>query len=274
MSVTEKTSRSNVQIDSRAPVGAINERLGSVKVLSLEDADKAAVTLLQAFVEDSLSKLLLCHVSDRVLREKLEFELYRAYIKQHILKGICVGIGEAEDSFETVGVWALPDSEDRGLDSFGTMMQSGFGKLWENLDLKGRDKVFDGLLPLLHNTCEEIMLTDPRFLNKNVYTLVYLGSVARARGKGNTRLMFEFMFKNYIDAEPDNITYLESSSAANLPIYERFGFRSYREIILGKKEDNYIEGIDYAVMNVMIRGPNGETWVTKNNDVLNSSSKL
>lgn len=269
----QKTSRSNVQIDSSAPVGAISERLGLVKVLSLEDVDKAAVTLHQAFVDDNLSKLLLCHVSDRELREKLEFELYRAYIKQHILKGLCLGIGEAEDSFETVGVWALPDSRDRGLESFSNMMQSGFGTLWETLDNQGRDKVFDGLLPLLHNTCEEIMLTDPRFWNKNVYTLVYLGSVERARGKGNTRLMFEFMFKNYIDAEPDNITYLESSSTANIPIYEKFGFHKYSEIVLGKKKDNYVEGIDFAVMTIMIRGLNGETLVAKNN-VLNSSSKL
>lgn len=70
------------------------------------------------------------------------------------------------------------------------------------------------------------------------------------------RKMFNHTFEKYIDPI-NSITYLESSAIRNLPIYERFGFRAVTDIYLGDKEDP--QG-DNARMDVMVRGPKGETW--------------
>lgn len=235
-----------------------------VRILQQKDVEKAAGCLLKAFESDSLAQLLTCHVSTAYEKQKINRHLYEAYLRQHILKGICLGIGESKEEFETVAIWSKPTSYDEGIESFDTLMESGYGKLWEIAGAAGRDKIFNGMLPLLHDTCTDIMTSDARFADKGVYTLVYVGSVASARGKGNTRAMFDFMFKNYIDVDgEDNITYLESSSPDNIPIYERFGFHFYRDIVLGdKSRPDAVEGTHYAVMNVMIRDTRGKDWTT------------
>lgn len=223
---------------------------------------KAASTLLQSFKTDSLARLLTNHISDLNDKDKLEYAMYECYLRQHIAKGVCLGIGESETEFETVAIWSTPTSADNGLDSFANLMDAGYHKLWEMAGDEGREKIFKGMLPLLHDTAERILSTDSRFMDKGLYTLVYLGSVASARGKGNVRLMFDFMFHNYIDLPgTSNMAYLESSSPDNIPIYNRFGFHFYEDIMLGSRDGpDAKEGEDYAVMNVMIRGSFGEDW--------------
>ncbi|KAI5963097.1 uncharacterized protein KGF55_002889 [Candida pseudojiufengensis] len=243
-----------------------------VRYLQEKDIYKAALTLKDAFSNDSLSKLLVCHIKDHYKRDYCELLLYEAYIKQHLQKGIVLVQGENDINFETVSIWSHPKSEDEGLDSFFTLMQSGFDKVWENFEEKGRNKIFseDGMLTLLHDSCERIINNDLRFKNKPIYTLVYVGSTKQAQGKGNLRKMFEFMFKNYID--PNNaLAYLESSSPNNIPIYEKFDFHFVEDIMLGENDfEGAIEGEDYAIMNVMIRGIKGQDWskinVSKSNN--------
>lgn len=267
-SSTSKVSSSDDD-SSKLPRSSQTGSLGSnIKILNYEDSPKAAITLLKAFDNDSLAKLLVSDLNDHQLKRDFELALYEAYVRQHISKGLCLGINESDDEFETVAVWSCPDSVERGLESFSTLMESGYGKVW-NLGCEGsRNKVFNGLLPLLEHTNERIVTTDPRFKGKGVYTLVYVGSTANARGKGNARKMFDYMFQNYIDLpDTSNITYLESSSVSNIPIYEKFGFKFYEDIILGDKVDeNSIEGEDYAVMNIMIRDTLGHDW-TKDDDI-------
>lgn len=178
---------------------------------------------------------------------------------------------EKEDKFETVAVWALPDSDDNGMESCATLMECGFYKVWLLCDDEARNRIFKGMMPLLHDTFERIYHTDPLLKDKNVYTLVYLGSVKEARGKGNSRKMFEYMFEKYIDASPDNIAYLESSSANNIPIYNKFGFKWYEDIVLGNSTDG-VAGKDYAVMNVMVRDVYGRDW--NKGDELSSLSEV
>lgn len=235
-----------------------------VRVLGMKDVEKAAGCLLKAFENDSLAGLLTCHLGTEYEKQKLNRCLYECYLRQHILKGICLGIGETKEEFETVAIWSIPTSVDEGIESFDTLMEAGYGKLWEMSSELGRDKIFNGMLPLLHDTCEEILSTDSRFIGKGVYTLVYVGSVESARGKGNLRAMFDYMFKNHIDvAKENNIAYLESSSPTNIPIYERFGFHFYKDIELGERNrPNAQEGKHYAVMNVMIRDTRGKDWTT------------
>ncbi|KAF3990295.1 hypothetical protein FT663_03238 [Candidozyma haemuli var. vulneris] len=237
-------------------------KLDRVRQLTFDDVPKAARTLSEAFAQDALARLITCHIKDPKQKDKVNILLYEAYLRQHIAKGICLGIGETDDAFETVAIWATPSSVSDGLESFHTMMTAGYGKLWDAAGAEGQDKVFNGMLPLLHDTCAKIFATDRRFKGKGVYTLVYLGSIAAARGKGNVRTMFDYMYQKYIDLpNSDNLAYLESSSPDNIPIYNKFGFHFYQNIALGdKNKPSAQEGEDYAVMNVMIRGPHGKDW--------------
>jgi hypothetical protein len=188
-------------------------------------------------------------------------------MRQHILTGVCIGLGETDDAFETVAMWSLPDSIERGMESFSILMKAGYGTVWDLYGEEGRQKIFDGMMPLLHDACAEILSSDSRFKGKNVFTLVYLGSTKAARGKGNARKMFEYMFEHYISPCPDNIAYLESSSPDNIPVYNKFDFHFVKDIMLGEKGPGSIEGKDYAIMNVMIRGTNGHDWTKDENSL-------
>lgn len=242
------------------------DKFSNVKLLDYKDVEKAVVTLIEAFSTDSLAELLASDLKSSQLKKDFEVLLYTAYLRQHISKGIVLGINESSECFETVAIWSHPDSIGQGLDSFTTLMESGYGKLWNSTDEITREKVFHGMLPLLHDTFEHIISNDTRFRGKGAFTLVYLGSTKNARGKGNVRKIFDYMFANYVDLTNSNhICYLESSAASNIPIYERFGFKFYKDIMLGSKSENSIEGRDYALMNVMIRDSFGNDW-TKDPD--------
>ncbi|CAK9440100.1 uncharacterized protein LODBEIA_P42000 [Lodderomyces beijingensis] len=238
----------------------------SIRQLTNKDVTKAAWTLLEAFEEDSLSKLLMRHITDIRERKFCELSLYEAYLRQHIAKGIVLGQGETSAGFETVSIWSTPDSEARGLDSFTNLMEAGYGKVWNLSGAEGREKIFNGMWPLLHDSCERITHGDVRFRGKGVYTLVYVGSTVAARGKGNLRKMFSYMFENYVDTGAGSLTYLESSSVVNIPIYEKFGFHVVENIMLGEKFEGAVEGEHFAVMNVMIRGIKGHDWTKDSAD--------
>lgn len=238
--------------------------------LTLQDVPKAAKTLCEAFAEDSLAKLLVCHFPTKEEQIRCETLLYAAYLRQHIAKGIVLGINESETDFETVAIWSHPTSEKEGLDSFFNLMEAGYGDVWQVYGDAGRDKVFKGMLPLLHDSCERI-LDVPLFRGKGVFTLVYLGSLEKARGKGNVRKMFDYMFENFIDCTPNSVAYLESSSLDNIPIYNRFGFYLAEEITLGSRHLGAEEGKDYANMSVMIRDTNGHDWTAKANKRMEKS---
>ncbi|KAG5419807.1 hypothetical protein I9W82_001687 [Candida metapsilosis] len=234
----------------------------NIRQLTYDDVPKAALTLLDAFKEDSLSNYLTYHVKDAAKRTQCELALYEAYLKQHMTKGLVFGQGETQSIFETVSIWTTPTSSQQGLESFSHLMESGYDKVWDLFGVDGRDKVFQGLMPLLHDSFDRITGTDKRFRGKDVFTLVYVGSTSAARGKGNLRKLFDFMFNKYIDCDGGALTYLESSSPTNIPIYERFGFHLVEQIVLGDKSG--VEGKDCAVMHVMIRGVKGNDW-TKDN---------
>ncbi|EGW30451.1 uncharacterized protein SPAPADRAFT_143158 [Spathaspora passalidarum NRRL Y-27907] len=255
------TTSDTISATPRATIKISNT--STIRHLTNADVRKAALCLLEAFKEDSLAKLLVCHLPENK-RKYAELCLYEAYLRQHIKHGIVLGQGETNEGFETVSIWACPESVHQGLDSFGTLMESGYDKVWQVFGEEGRQKVFYGMLPLLHDSCERIINNDSRFKNKGVYTLVYVGSRDCARGKGNLRKMFEYMFTKYIDAD-DSLAYLESSSPNNIPIYERFGFKVVEDIVLGEKSDGAVEGEHFAVMNVMIRGVKGHDWTQDEN---------
>lgn len=243
------------------PTDVQTPKVPEARLLKQEDVPKAAITLCEAFKDDKLSRYLTKHIPSEEGKRDFNVTMYECFLRQHIDKGLCVGIGELADNFETVAIWSAPDSYERGLETFSDFMDAGFDKLWRMAGKDGRAKLFDGLLPLLDEASEKIMSTDP-FKGKGVYTLVYLGSIARARGKGNVRAMFEFMFTNYIDSPcTNNIAYLESSAPNNIGIYNKYGFHVRERLVLGDESGvDAVEGEDYAVMNVMIRGSKGVDW--------------
>lgn len=244
-----------------------------IKVLTLDDTEKAAKCLLEAFDGDSLAAYLGCHFKYDEYKKYCELKLYEAYVRQHIVSGLVIGIlDDTKEGFDTVAMWSLPDSHERGLDDFSVLMRAGYDQVWNIYGEEGRQKIFDGMWGLLHDSCVRILSTDSRFADKKLFTLVYIGSTVNARGKGNVRKMFDYMFELYIDVCPNSLSYLESSSKTNIPIYNKFGFHMYEDIVLGtKKDSNSKEGVDYSIMNVMIRGTNGHDW-TKDANV--TSSKL
>lgn len=242
-------------------------KYGNIRRLNHADTKKAAPTLLASFKNDALAELLVVHIKSQEERDRVELALYEAYLNQHMTKGYCFGINETPSGFETVAVWSHPDSIDMGLESFAHLMESGYDKVWAILGKEGREKVFYGMLPLLHDSCVRILSNDSRFKHKNLFTLVYLGSLPSAQGKGNVRKMFSYVFDKYVDVTENSICYLESSSPSNIPIYNRFGFYFYEDIMLGENFDGAQEGKDFAMMNVMIRGNKGADWRQEANNL-------
>lgn len=227
-----------------------------VEVLTFKDYKKAAYTLYKAFDDDDVDRYVSRHLDDQPeLKKKCDLLLYEAYIYAIMLKGVVIGVkgedSEKYDTFETVAAWTTPDTGT--IEDYMTLLRSGFARLAWMTGAEGRRRIFNVLFNTLDDNATDILSADPD--RKNLFTLVYLGTVPRARGHGNVRAMFEYMFKTYIDPR-NSISYLESSALRNIPIYEKFGFRAVSDEWLGDKN----APVDKARMDVMIRGPEGKEW--------------
>ncbi|KAF6015621.1 hypothetical protein HII12_000781 [Brettanomyces bruxellensis] len=233
-----------------------SRKVPKVEVLTFKDCKKAAKTLYNAFNDDDVDRYLSRHLEDQPeLKKKCDLLLFEAYVYSLMLKGIVVGVkgedSENKDCFETVATWSTPDTGT--IEDYLTMLRSGFARLAWMTGAEGRRRIFHDLFKTLADNADDIMSADPD--GENLFTLVYLGTIPEARGKGNVRATFGYMFKNYIDPR-NSISYLESSALRNIPIYERFGFRAVADEWLGDKN----APVDKARMDVMIRGPQGKTW--------------
>ncbi|ODV96248.1 hypothetical protein PACTADRAFT_49630 [Pachysolen tannophilus NRRL Y-2460] len=231
--------------------------MSKVEILTTADYKKAAKTLYEAFSGDTddVANYVSYHLKGQPeLKKKVEMSLYECYVYSHMLKGLVIGVKgenhEFEDSFESVAVWSTPQGGD--FTDPLTMLRSGWIKFSWLTGSEGRRRVFKTMFQTLHENQVEILADEI----ENCYTLVYLGSTPKARGKGNVRKMFDFMFENYIDKN-NSISYLESSAIINIPIYTKFGFQPVKDIWLGDKND---PNRDCARMDVMVRGARGKQW--------------
>lgn len=229
--------------------------MSQVEILTKKDYQKAARTLYESFDDDDVARFTSNHLKDDPeLRLKVDLMLYECYVYSFMLKGLVVGIRgenhENEDTFESVALWATPDGGDFSADPL-CMLRSGWLKFAWMTGADGRRRVFKEMFSVLHDN--EVDILGPETLN--VYTLVYLGSTPKARGKGNVRKIFDYMYTQFINKE-NALCYLESSNTVNVPIYKKFGFEPVRDIWLGSLEDKE----DSAMMTVMIRGRNGAPW--------------
>lgn len=76
-------------------------------------------------------------------------------------------------------------------DDFCTKLRSGMWRLGWDLTAEGKKRFFDEFLPLLHETKHEVL--GP--LDNDSWYLVYIGTKAKARGKGYARMLIEHVTK-------------------------------------------------------------------------------
>ncbi|VEU22392.1 DEKNAAC103440 [Brettanomyces naardenensis] len=227
-----------------------------VEILDFKDCKKAARTLYKAFDDDNVARYVSRHLEGNPeLKKRCDLLLYEAYVYSHMLKGLVVAVkgenSENSDTFETVALWTSPETG--YLEDYLTMLRSGYASLAWLTGAEGRRRIFHDLFETLKENSDDIMSSDPD--GENMWVLVYLGTTPEARGHGNVRALFEYMFNEHIDLT-NSLAYLESSALQNIPIYEKFGFRCVSDEWLGDKNDP----VDTARMDVMIRGPKGTTW--------------
>ena len=154
----------------------------------------------------------------------------------------------------------------RHLDGWWTLLRSGMWRLYFQLSAEGKTRLFQEILPLLHDT-KAAVLGDR---DHEAWYLVYLGTKPNSQGRGYAARLLQDMMarvsfcssfpsfsilllmhatvdtsqsrprpadekrdsaRNKADAEHRPM-YLESSSQANNAYYEKFGFEVKRDIFL------------------------------------------
>lgn len=137
--------------------------------------------------------------------------------------GLVTTVGE---DFDSVALW-VPPNPPPSLDSYLTHFRSGLWRLHFQLCAEGRRRLFDEILPLLHDTKREVLGPEKE---NDAWYLVYLGTKPRSQGRGlGGRLLRDGMMR--ADREGRQM-YLESSSAVNNEYYKKFGFEIKKEIYL------------------------------------------
>lgn len=230
---------------------------GEVRVVTAGEYKQAAACLAEAFAEDDVARYFI-DVPDRTHwteQEKwdLHVEILEYVTYAHILKGLVTTVG----NFEAVALWyAAPvrcrqgANESRmppgnNMDDFLTIFRSGMWRLQYRLSAEGKRRFFTEFLPLLHDT-KHATLGDK---DDESWYLVYIGTRPSGRGKGHARKLIEHVTKQ-ADREGRPV-YLESSNAANPPIYRKFGFETKRTVHLQRAETN-------VELDIMVREPLGE----------------
>lgn len=215
---------------------------GEVRVVTAGEYKKAAACLAEAFAEDDVARYFI-DVPDRAHwteQEKwdLHVEILEYVTYAHILKGLVTTVGD----FEAVALWMPPGNN---MDDFLTIFRSGMWRLQYRLSAEGKRRFFSEFLPLLHDT-KHATLGDK---DDESWYLVYIGTRPSGRGKGHARKLIEHVTEQ-ADCEGRPV-YLESSNAANPPIYRKFGFETKRTVHLQRAEAN-------VELDIMVREPRAE----------------
>lgn len=216
-----------------------------VEIVTIKEYRAAAATLYESFDGDDISRYLFSHIENLLDQELAQRTYFECIVYSHILKGLVIGIRTDDGlGFESVAVWSLPGSGD--MEDFLTYWRSGFYKLSWQVGREGRRKIYNELFDMLYEVEEQILG------ELGCYTLVYMGTVASGRGKGNVSRLLKYTFENHIDKTGD-LGYLECSALSNISMYKKYGFTPVREIHIGS-------GNLEAKMHIMVRGIGGESW--------------
>lgn len=198
--------------------------MSKVRRVELHEYEKARDTLVKAFTEDECAEYLTnCDGNTPEQRAKLDKDIFEYIVYAHLLKGLVLTVGD----WEGIACWMPPG---QNMDDMWTIMRSGMWRLNYKLGKESRVRYFNEFLPKLHDGKAQVL----KERDNNSWYLIYIGTVPEARGKGYSRMLVE-----YVTAMADKNNepcYLESSSAANLPIYKRFGFEPKAELYLTRGE--------------------------------------
>ncbi|KAL7916030.1 hypothetical protein GGI35DRAFT_16168 [Trichoderma velutinum] len=192
----------------------------SVRKIGLAECEQAGVSLAHAFAADALSMYLLDgDGADRYSDEtkwKLHVRIMTYLVSAHCYSGVVTTIGP---DYDAVALWMPPGMH---MDDWWTIFRSGMWRLYYQLGSEGRKRYYEDVLPLLHDTMDEVMG------DREYYYLAYIGTKPSARGKGYAKKLIMDMAAK---ADAENCAmYLESSSRENISYYERFGFQYRKEI--------------------------------------------
>ncbi|KAI1436620.1 hypothetical protein GGR50DRAFT_693025 [Xylaria sp. CBS 124048] len=194
-----------------------------VRTIGISECKGAALSLAQAFATDELAQYLLDaeDVEGGETKWKLHVDLFSYIVAAHCYKGIVTTIGP---DYEAVALWMPPGKDS---DDWLTILRSGMWRLYYQLSAEGRRRYYNELLPVLHQTKQQVMGDR----DNNCYYLVYLGTKPSGQRRGYAKKLIEHMAAK-ADAEGCAM-YLEASSETNAGYYKKFGFEIKRDIYLG-----------------------------------------
>ncbi|KAK3944911.1 acetyltransferase [Diplogelasinospora grovesii] len=224
----------------------------SVRTVGMSECREAALSLAHAFAGDAYAQYLVDDAdpsppasvppppsgeSSAEDRWKLHVDIMTYAVAAHCLNGLVTTIGPDYDS---VALWLPPG---RDLDGWWTTLRSGMWRLYFQLSAEGRRRYYDEILPLLHDTKEQVLGSSR---SRSAWYLVYLGTKPNSQGRGYARRLLEDMIQR-ADAE-NRPMYLESSALANNAYYEKFGFEVKRDVELRR-------GAVPVRLSIMVREP-------------------
>jgi len=226
----------------------------SVRVIGMSECKEAGLSLAHSFAADDLAQYLLNSddMADMSAEDKwkLHVDIMQYTVAATALCGVVTTIGP---DYDGVALWIPPGK------TFGNWwhtIRSGMWRLWFQLSVEGKQRFFEELLPLLHDTKQEVLGER----DGSDYYLLYLGTKPSARGRGYAKKLLEHMFEK-ADAEARPM-YLESSAAANNVYYKKFGFELKKDIHLGTGDPAPVN------LSIMVREPQSVRKITHSSAVV------
>jgi ribosomal protein S18 acetylase RimI-like enzyme len=178
--------------------------------LTLSDVEQAAQVIAQSFVEDPLVSFMLPF---RVTRVRTLVKFFRVYGEISIKNNRGYGVG---DPLHGVAYWKTPNQEDMSISV------KSLGKFLPLL-LTMYPIGYFRARPVLN----QIDNLHKKYANEPHFYLDNLGVLPSARGKGlSSRLIRPFL--DMADAQKV-ITYTDTVTRSNIPLYEHFGFECVEE---------------------------------------------
>lgn len=175
------------------------------------DLDAVAATLGNAFADDPLCEFLLPGIEPATRAVRL-----RPFFKADARHRCRQGTAWTTDAHEGAALWAAPDE-------WKTPLRVGVGMGWPILRTT-RGRALQALSVLTN--VEKAHPREPHWY------LAVLGTEPAHQGKGVGAALLEPVLAR---CDREGLpAYLESSKLANVPYYERFGFRVLRDLTLPK----------------------------------------
>ncbi|KAK4161279.1 puromycin N-acetyltransferase [Cladorrhinum sp. PSN259] len=214
---------------------------GTVRHLAMANCKDAGMTLAHAFAADDYAQYLVDTSDgprDEETKWKLHVDILAYTVASHVLSGLVTTVGP---DFDSVALWIPPHHD---LDDWYTLLRSGLWRLHFRLPSEGKKRLFDEILPLLHDTKAEVLGKEREH---EAWYLVYLGTKPNSQGRGyGSKLLTGMMARADEENRP---IYLESSSLTNNVYYEKFGFEVKRDIYLRRGEGEPVR------LSIMVREP-------------------